>query len=81
MQTQTEILPRAVDLEAAFRRQGFQPGYPPHIAPMTRAVDASTARKMKCPGCGSRMSGAKAFHKPGRLKVLAICSCGCGEEV
>lgn len=42
MQTETESLPRAVDLEASFRRRGFQPGYPPHIAPMTRAVDQSS---------------------------------------
>jgi hypothetical protein len=48
---------------------------------MARAVDQSAARRMKCPGCGCRMRGAKAFHKPGGYKLLALCDCGCAQEV
>jgi hypothetical protein len=82
MHQQTEECPpRVQDLEAALRRQGFLPGYPPHIAPMARAVDQSAARRMKCPGCGCRMRGSKAFHKTGGYKLLAVCPCGCAEEV
>ena len=82
MQTvETESPPRAADLEAVLRKQGFKPGFPPHIAPMARAVDQSAARRMKCPGCGCRMRGTKAFHKPGGYKLLAICDCGCAEQV
>jgi hypothetical protein len=81
MQQTTGSPPRVQDLEAALREQGFRPGFPPHITPMARAVDRSAARRMKCPGCGSRMRGSKAFHKPGGYKLLAVCDCGCGEEV
>jgi len=81
LQIEVESPLRAAELEAALRRQGFRPGFPPHVAPMARAVDQSAARRMKCPGCGCRMRGSKAFHKPGGYKLLAICDCGCGEEV
>jgi hypothetical protein len=77
----TESTTRVADLEAALRKQGFRPGYPPHVAPMARAVDQSAARRMTCPGCGCRMRGSKAFHKPGGYKLLATCPCGCAEEV
>ncbi len=85
-QTQTESPPRVQDVEATLRRQGFtQQGYPAHVAPMTRAVDQSTCRRMKCPSCGCRMKGSKAFHKvggAGGYKLLANCaSCDCAEEV
>jgi hypothetical protein len=33
-QTETESPSRVQDLETALRKQGFRPGFPPHIAPM-----------------------------------------------
>ncbi len=82
MQTvETESPPRADELEAALRKQGFRPGFPPRISPMARAVDLSAARRMRCPICKVRFKGARPFHKIGGYKVLAVCPCGCGEEV
>jgi hypothetical protein len=49
---------------------------------MSRGSDLSTARRMRCPVCKIRFKGAKAFHRPGGgYRVIAVCPCGCGEEV
>jgi hypothetical protein len=79
--TETESAPQAKDLEAALRKQGYRPGFPPRITPMARAVDLQAARRMRCPICKIRFKGARPFHKPAGYKVLAVCPCGCAEEV
>jgi hypothetical protein len=49
--TETESPPRVQDREAALRKQGFRPGFPPHIAPMARAVDLSVPKMLLWQTC------------------------------
>jgi hypothetical protein len=79
---ETDSSPRAADLESTLCKQGFRPGFPPRITRMSlAAADLTAARRMRCPICKIRFEGTRPFHKPGGYKVLAVCPCGCGEEV
>jgi hypothetical protein len=69
-------------VEAALRQLGFEPGFPPHVAPMTRAVDQGSARRMVCPGCRRRGLGLRPFQKGQAYRGVAVCSsCNFAEEV
>ena len=67
-------------VEAEFRQLGFAPGFPPTLAPMARAVDQGSARRLVCPACKRRGLGLKPFHKDGGYRCVAVCQCGYGEE-
>jgi len=80
--TETESSPRAADLETSLRRQGYRPGFPATISLASRQTDLSAARRMRCPVCNVRFRGALPFHKPnGGYRLIAVCTCGVGEEV
>jgi len=58
-------------------------GFTAHVAPLVRAVDRHTARRMKCPACKRRGLGCKPFHKDASYRVLTVCpACGAaGDEI
>jgi hypothetical protein len=68
-------------VETSLRSLGFTPGFPPPLAPMARAVDQSSARRLVCPACKRRGMGLKPFHKAGGYRCVAVCKCGFREEV
>jgi hypothetical protein len=81
-QTAVRSARTAAAVEAALRTLGFQPGFPAHVAPMTRAVDQGSARRMVCPGCRRRGLVLKPFQKGQAYRGVAVCSsCNFAEEV
>jgi hypothetical protein len=72
----------AAAVEAALRQLGYEPGFPAHVTPMTRAVDQGSARRKVCPCCRRRGLGLKPFQKGQAYRGVAVCSsCNFAEEV
>jgi hypothetical protein len=79
-QTAVRSARTAAAVEASLRELGYSPGFPPHVAPIARAVDQGSARRRVCPACRRRGLGCKPYQKGMSYRCVVVCQCGYGEE-
>lgn len=67
--------------ELVMQLDGFTAGLPAHITEETADIDRRICERKRCPECGYRGMEYRPFHLKMRYRVLAVCSCGCAEEI
>jgi hypothetical protein len=70
-------------LASRLARQGFRPGAPAHLTPLSLAVDRLLCMNLRCPSCRRRRTMRLApFTDGAAYRGVARCRhCGHGEEV
>jgi hypothetical protein len=62
-------------LEQHFIEKGYRLGAPPHVTPLTLALDQAAAEEAGCPECGCQDGVVLApYHKAGSFRYAASCA-------